>query len=309
MSVARFARFGSAAVLVGALATVVLADPPVSRTPHEPLSLSQAPEPAPADKSAPAHNGEMTANAPESESHSGYREVSDFFNIREANPQVDKGEFEFELEGRWFTRSLHERDELGLAQTLKYGFTDDFFVELEVVEPRLGDGGNQGTGDINLVFFNRFLREDGTWPAIGGQVELRLPSGDGSSGVDATFSAIVTKSITDRLRANVEGQVETANGAPGAEEEDERRHFQWAIGAGIDYLFDDQTLGLLNYINRASEEEGQHNNNILELGVVREIYHVGNVHQHLKFAVDVGLDGQPETPNLGAKFQYSIDWK
>src|SRR5262245_36447597 len=51
----------------------------------------------------------------------GYREVSDFFNIREANPQVDKGEWEFETQGGWATYSNGEDDNFGLQQSIKYG--------------------------------------------------------------------------------------------------------------------------------------------------------------------------------------------
>jgi len=238
----------------------------------------------------------------------GYREVSDFFNIREANPQVDKGEWEFEFETKWFTRSNGERDEIGIAQTLKYGVTDDFFIELEEEQGHLGDGADQGNGDLFIVLFNRFIREDETVPAVAAQVEMRLPTGDGSSGIDAALSLITTKSITDRLRVHLEGIIETANGGSG-EEDINRRHFQWAIGPGIDYQFDERTLGLLNYINRSSEEYGEHNENLLEFGVVHEIYHNGDIHSHIKLAADVGLDGQDETPNFGTKFQWSIDWK
>lgn len=236
-----------------------------------------------------------------------YREVSDFFNIREANPQVDKGEWEVEAIGQWFTRS-GQHDEVGLEQTVKYGITDDAFVEVEFTEAKLGEGANQGNGDIVLILFNRFVRETESLPAVGAQVEMRIPSGDGSSGVDGRLNGIVTKSFGDRFRAHFEGWIETANGDPNAESGD-RRHFQWGVGPGFDYALDEHTLALINYLNRSSEDYGGHNNNILELGFVREIYHVGDVHQHVKFAVDVGLDGQEDTPNLGGKLMYSIDFR
>src|ERR1044071_1273036 len=88
----------------------------------------------------------------------GYREVSDFFNIREANPQVDKGEWEFETQGGWATYPKGD-DKFGMQQSIKYGITDDLLVELEVLESNLGDGANQGPGSMELVLFNRFVRE------------------------------------------------------------------------------------------------------------------------------------------------------
>jgi hypothetical protein len=275
----------------------------VSSADEAPLHLSQAG----AEQETSGTSARESSSLHATFERYGYREVSDFYNIREANPQVDKGEWEFEFESRWFTRS-GQQDEVGLAQTLKYGLTDDLFAEIEVVESDLGNGANQGNGDIVLILFNRFVRETEALPALAAFVEARIPSGDGSSGVDAALFGLVTKGITDRIRVHFESFIETANGAPGSDEED-RRHFQWGLGPGFDYLIDDQTLVLLNYLNRASEEYGGHNENLLEIGGVREIYDAGDVHQHVKFAVDIGLDGQEETPHLGAKLQWSIDWK
>ena len=268
-----------------------------------PMSLTQSEDSA--QESSTSTMGSKTT--PGSLEMYGYREVSDFFNIREANPQVDQCEWEFESVAEWFTHS-GEHDEVGLEQSLKYGITDDLFVELEVTESKLGEGANQGNGDIVLLLFNRFVRETECLPALAALLEVRLPTGDGSSGVDGRLNGLVTKSLTERFRAHFEGFVETANGDPNAETGD-RRHFQWGMGPGFDYAFDESTLALINYLNRSSEENGQHNNNLLELGVVREIYHVGDIHQHVKFALDIGLDGQEDTPNLGAKILYSIDFK
>ncbi len=274
-------------------------------SPADPMSLTEQPQqttPSSDDPSAVAPRKRLDAEGQEE-----YREVSDFFNVREANSQVIQGEWEIESETFWFTRS-HERDEVDLVQTLKYGFTNDFFIELEVLEPNLGYGGGYGAGSLELIAFDTLVREKEAIPAIAAYVDLRLPTGDGSSGVDAALNGVLTKSLTDKLRVNLQAFIETANGNPTSEDID-RRNFQWGIGPGVDYLFDDKTLGLVNYTNRSSNEYGHHNINVLEFGVVRQIYWRGTVHQHVKFAVDVGLDGQQETPNLGAKFQWSLDWK
>lgn len=237
----------------------------------------------------------------------GYREVSDFFNIREANPQVGKGEWELEFSGGWNTKS-GQHDQVGFNQSLKYGITDDFFVELEVEEPRIGEGADQGNGDINLILYQRVVKETDSLPAIGFQEEMRIPSGDGSSGVDGTLTAAVTKTIVDRFRAHFNGWIETANGEPGGESED-RRHFQWGVGPGFDYMIDEKTLALINYVNKSSDEYGNHNNNILELGGTRLLTKNDKYDTLVKFAVDIGLDGQEDTPHLGAKILWEIGWK
>ena len=70
-------------------------------------------------------------------------------------------------------------------------------------------------------------------------------------------------------------------------------------------VIDDKTLALLNYQNRSSEYLGGHNQNVLQLGVVRNICDG----QDIQVAFDIGLDGAGETENLGAAVNYSIKWK
>lgn len=232
-----------------------------------------------------------------------YREISSFFNVREANANVDQGEWELEFTFEWETAD-GASDDYGPGVSLKYGLSDRTFVELEVLPITLGQGGDHGAGELALVLFHQWLTEDEAWAAFATWAEMRIPSGDGSSGVDAELHLNFTKSLTDDLRMHLEGFVETANGAPGGEDEDERRHFQWGIGTGFDYRFSEATIGTINYLNRSSEEYGNSNQNILELGLAHELAKG----QHLKLAVDIGLDGHEETPNFGAKIQWTIEF-
>lgn len=236
------------------------------------------------------------------EGTSCYREVDDFFNIREANSNVERGEWEAEQSFAWETRSDHSDDDIYLWTSLKYGITDDLFIELEVYPLNLGDGDNQGSGDLNLKAFWQVLDETECLPAFATWAEMRIPSGEGSSKVDGIFHFTLTKSWDCKFRTHFDGFVETANGGHGIEEF-ERRHFQWGLGPGFDYAFDDNTLGVLNYLMRSSDEYGRHNSNILEIGAVRKLAEP----LHLKAALDVGLDGQDEAPNFGAKLQLAYD--
>src|SRR5262249_19222531 len=140
-------------------------------------------------------------------------------------------------------------DEFGMTQSIKYGFTDDFFAELEVLEDDLGDGGNQGNGDLKLTAFYRIVRENGCMPAIATYATLRIPSGDGSSRVDGTLHGVVTKKINECFRAHLDGFIETANGDAG-EDDRNRRHFQWGVGPGFDYQIDPCTTAVLNYLHK-----------------------------------------------------------
>lgn len=232
-----------------------------------------------------------------------YREISDFFNIREAYSNSEEGEWEFETSFEWETHS-DEDDDFGPVFSLKYGITDTFHIELEVERINLGDGGNQGNGDLALILFKEWWKEADILPAFATWAEMRIPSGDGSSGVDGELHFNLTKELFPNFRGHFEGFVETANGARGGEEEDERRAFQWGVGPGFDYSFSEDTIATVNYLLRSSEEYGHHNQNILEFGMAQRIAE----NQHLKLAVDVGLDGAEETPNFGAKLLWSIEW-
>jgi hypothetical protein len=250
----------------------------------------------PADKMPAEEDGEAREY--------GYREISAFFNIREANANVSKGEWEFEATFAWETSSDGSDDDFLLSPSIKYGVTNDFYVELELAPLNLGDGGDQGNGDLLLVLFYQFLHETESVPAAATSGEMRIPSGQGSSGVDAELHFNVTKTLLPRFRAHLGGFIETANGARGGADADERRPFQWGVGPGFDYLCSEKTTATINYLNRCSEQEGYHNLNILEIGSAHQIAE----NQHLKLAVDIGLDGAGQTPNFVAKVQWGIEW-
>lgn len=265
-------------------------------------ATQKAPPPA---KDPPARKEPLPKPEPAGEHYTGpyhYREISDFFNIREAYSNVERGEWEFETSVEWETSS-GESDEYGPGFSLKYGITDTFHIELEVLPLILGNGGDQGNGDLALILFKEFWKESDWVPAFGAWVEGRFPTGDGSSGVDGELHFNLTKQVATNCRAHLEGFIKTANGSRGADDED-RRDFQWGAGPGFDYSFSDDTIVAINYLNRVSDHVGDHNENIVELGLAQRIAH----NQHLKFAVDVGVDGQESTPNLGAKILWSIEW-
>jgi hypothetical protein len=245
-----------------------------------------------------------------------YREVSDFFNIREANSSVRACEWEFEVEAAWMTyhRSAHHDDDFTLEPALKYGITDDLFVELSVLPINLGDGldiqghhdAEDGTGDLAFQVFWQFLHEDGGWmPAMATWAEMRIPTGEGSEGVDGTLHLNITKSINPCFRAHLEGFIETANGSRGdADRFENRRHFQWGIGPGVDYSLDECNTLVFNYLNRASDEYGVRNSNIFEAGYIHKL----TEHQVIKAAVDAEVHEDADGPHWTAKVQWGLSW-
>lgn len=249
---------------------------------------------------------EAAAAEPAPEEKYGYRGTNRLFTIREAYSNVRQGEWEFGFIFLYATRD-HTDDSFRLIQSLKYGVTDDFHIELLVAEP-LGTGG-RGVGELELTLFNTFWRETEWLPAFGGQASLRIPTGYQSSGVDGTFTGILTKTLFDPLRFHVQGFVQTANGEPG-EFSGDRRHFQWGVGPGFDLKLWEGALGILNYINRSSETYGERNQNILQLGLVQKLPDISESVTHgLNLASDIGLDGASEAPNFGLRLQYVIGFK
>ncbi|MCA9242741.1 MAG: hypothetical protein KDA32_02210 [Phycisphaerales bacterium] len=232
-----------------------------------------------------------------------YREISDFFNIREAYANVDEGEWEFEAWFEWDTGAGGD-DNFGPILSLKYGFTDTFLIELEVEQLNFGDGSDQGNGELEVILFKEWWDEQDALPAFATWGEVRLPTGEGSSGIDADLHFTFTKQLAPGWRGHLDGYIETANGARGGEDADERRDFQWGVGPGIDYSFTEDTIGTMNYILRSGEEEGTRDENILEFGAAHRIAE----NQYVKFAFDINLDHASEAPNFGAKLLWSIEW-
>ena len=177
----------------------------------------------------------------------------------------------------------------------------DLYVQFGLDTLNLGDGGDVGNGDLFLIFFNRFITENEDLPALAGWAEMRIPSGDGSSGVDGDFALNLTRSFGDLWRLHSFGKLKTLNGSRGAEEEADRRSFGWEAGAGVDYLVTEQTVGVLNYIHGSSEKEGSRDFNILGLGLV----HTLSQRNHLKLALNYKLNGDAEAPNFAAKIQWA----
>jgi hypothetical protein len=231
----------------------------------------------------------------------GFRGTSDFFNVREANPTVPQGAWQFEATSTWVTRSDGTDDDIFLAPSVRYGLTEDIYAELQVLPLNLGDGGEQGNGELGLLLFGRVIRETDVCPAVAFWGRARIPTGDGSEKMDVEVHGNVTKTITPDFRVHFEAFAMSANGGRG-DTDIGRRHFQWGAGPGFDYRFNECTYGVLNYFHRSSEFEGNHNQNILEAGIV---YQVNECHT-IKAAVDVGLDGAEETPNFAAKVQYTF---
>lgn len=292
------------------------ANPPIAGTADQhPLRLA-------AYQQKPATTSEKTTikTTEKTVTESGYKEISGFFNVREANVNVEKGEWEFEVTSGWETGSGGD-DDLSAGLSLKYGVCENTYLELELIPINFGDGGGQGAGELEVQLFHQWTSEADAPVAFGTWLSARIPSGDGSEGVDGTLAGAITKTLGGNWRGHVNGWVTTANGEMGDPDDDDddslgfgsltggrdagRRDFQWGVGVGLDYQCSADTISTINWINRSNDQNGENNDNIIEVGLAHKIAD----NQHVKFAVDVDVDGADKSiPNVGAKLQWSIEW-
>jgi hypothetical protein len=262
----------------------------------------------------------------------GYMGVDNVFLIREANPNVTQGEWEFELGTVWQTYKSGARRDDGFAveSSIKYGFTDTFYLELGVLPINLGDGTGigfsdsvryydvpvedlvwsdesepkNGNGESAIRAFWQFLPEEDVMPAMALSGEVRMPTGDGSNGIDGTLFLHVTKTLSEAVRGHFQGYLKAADGARGDLDRPvfgDRRHFQYGVGLGLDFALNEDNLLLLNYQNRASEYYGSSSVNSIEVGWV---HHLAE-NQDLQIA---GTYNDTEDPAFDGRWQARVQW-
>jgi len=91
----------------------------------------------------------------------------------------------------WNTYSNGGDNSFAMEQSIKYGITNSFVVESAVLEPNIRDGGDQGTGDLELTLFKRFVKEvkGGDTPDMAGIVRARFPTSGQSRNTNVLVAA------------------------------------------------------------------------------------------------------------------------
>ena len=199
-------------------------------------------------------------------------------------------------------------DDFGLDLKWVWGCCDnvEVFAQLPI---NLGDGrynGDSGDGNYDLSFGSTYMFwEEGThfdWmPAFSLKGTVRIPTGYHSSGVDGELRGMWTKTIAGDLRGHFNAFATTVNG----NNDPNARDFQWGFVFGADMpLNDARDLWLMmDYQHRSSEHYGNGNMNLVEAGVEWKMDDVQSVH----FTTQVGLDGDGDTPNWGARIAYTYE--
>ena len=230
------------------------------------------------------------------------RQSIDAFTSLEDGQPGTPGEWELEF-NLGSTTTSNESDPITLETAFEYTLDgSDFLRNMQLsleVPVEMGNGEVDGNGDIEFEWQQRWIAEDGAFPTLATLVEVRVPSGFQSSGVDVGLTGIVAKEWgAGTFYFN--GLIESANG----DNEEDLRNLQWSFRTGYKWRFDERTALIFDYIHRSSEERGDPDANLLELSGE---YHV-NDHLIIGPGIQVGLDGKEETPNFGAGVRVTLEF-
>ena len=151
--------------------------------------------------------------------------ISQLWNVEDATP-LAPGELQLRLSGDWATGQHlgDSSDDWAMAPSIVWGVAQDWELSL-TNRIWLGDGGDMGpfqdgNYDTNLGILWRLHEQMGFehqhgylhLPSIALSSTIRIPTGDGSSGVDAELRLILTHEYTSGIRTHLNGYVKSANG-------------------------------------------------------------------------------------------------
>jgi hypothetical protein len=233
--------------------------------------------------------------------------TSELWNIDDATP-VAPGQFDLRLTGRWETASYpanggDSHDDAILTPGTAYGLTDN--LEWFTNTPTwIGEGDDippdrDGNHDTYMGLTWRAIEQNGNWPALGFKGTARLPTGEGSSGVDGELRLLLTNSYASGLRSHINAWGKTVNG----NNDPDARSFQYGFAVGMDgpLCANGAVRWVADFMSRSSIHYGAGHMNILEGGWE---WQIADVHK-LGMSMNVGLDDNDDTPNFGAALNYT----
>lgn len=227
--------------------------------------------------------------------------------VDDARP-IPTGQVDLRLTVNWSTASApanlgDSNDDFTITPSLTWGACENVeaFAALPV---SVADGGNRpglddGNVDADFGFNWRFCEPEGHMPAAALRVTVRIPTGDGSNGIDGEARLILTNEYDSDLRSHINVFAETING----DSDEDLREFQYGLVIGMDgpLCADGAVRWVADYMNRSGFHNGTSNINILELGWEWDM----NDSQKLGMSFQIGLDHTGDTPNFGAGIAYS----
>jgi hypothetical protein len=213
-------------------------------------------------------------------------------------------------------------DDFILTPAVVWGIAEDWEVWART-PAWLGDAGNRGpfedgNYDTYLGFLYRFKDQEGNWPAMALAGEARIPTGDGSEGVDGELRLVMTNDYESGLRSHINLFGATLNGSNedtlvGDEDEGfldfagptevNRRKCLWGLVVGLDGPLSEggDVRWVADYVFRSSTYEGNNNVHLAEVGLQWKI----DDDNALGLSGLFGIHNEEETPDFGAGVTYS----
>ncbi len=206
-------------------------------------------------------------------------------------------------------------DQFILTPEIVWGATERYEMFLAVPTWVSGEP-NEGNYDSYVGGQWRLTDVQETTPAVALAWSMRLPTGEGSNGLDGTLRLILTQEFENEMRAhfNIWGSSVNTNNY-------DARDFQYGAVVGLDgplndcgslrWVFDymyeishskgSQTTGL-QYNYPITQDVGGEERNTAEAGIQWQI----NECNKIGFSVQAGLDhAENETPEIGAVITYA----
>lgn len=252
--------------------------------------------------------------------------LSNLWSFEDATP-VPTGQVDLRLGYRWETAGSPANlgdsgDDHIVTPALYWGFYEN--MELSIQVPvwlgAAGDAGGQEDGnyDTHIGLLWRLINQEGYWPALALSGKARIPTGDGSSGIDGELRLILTNEYESGIRSHFNIWGKTFNGNNDVNTDlnegtwydwegdsyDGFRDFQYGGIIGLDgpITSDGAVRWVADYSWDNGKLNGSSGSNRLELGwewMMAEAHKLG-------MSVLVGLDDEDSTPNFGAGLVYSF---
>lgn len=233
--------------------------------------------------------------------------IRELWFVDDATP-IATGQTDLRLTFNWITAGApanmgDSNDDFIVTPSLTWGCCENVEVFAEV-PVWVGDGGDkpgleEGNADTMLGFTWRFMEPADGMPAAAIRTTARVPTGDGSNGVDAEARLILTNEYDSGIRSHLNAFAATING----DNDPDLRDFQWGVVLGLDgpLCGDGAVRWVADYLHRSGFHNGTSNMHMLELGWEWDMAEM----QKLGMSVQIGLDRVDDTPNFGAGIAYS----
>ena len=244
--------------------------------------------------------------------------LSQLWFMEDAAP-LDVGQLDLRLGFSWVTESGHANlgesgDDFVLTPAIVWGACDDLELSLSV-DNWLGDSGDMGpyedgNYDTTIGALWRVHEQGGncsdpgciTRPNVALSSSIRVPTGDGSEGVDGELRLIMTMDYDSGVRSHFNIFGKSVDG--GNQEPFDARPFQWGAVIGADGpLCDDGAVRwVADYIHQSSRLDDRGDMDIFEFGwewTMCEMHKLG-------MSMQVGLDHVDDNPNFGAGMMYAM---